>query len=299
LPKSHTANWKGDVYWTDIARNKIFVQRGNVDGVYLDSATDGDPEAIEWDLLTSYSTLDAPARYKRVQFIRPLFIGRGQPTFSVVAAYDFDVLEQTTSPAFTSPGQALWGSGGVYTHTLASAGADVMVLSFTDGTIQVGGVTTIDVTIGVHAIATLTWSVPNERYEGASIGIQAYLVGEIGNPLVTTIDPDTIATSAYTLTPAAIGADAGFTVPTIVDGDPPVSVANGQLSPAVLSGTSSPGTADGLWNISDWAGGLGTTDSPRGGSGMGRHVAINLRGRSSTEVTLAGFDIIYDAGGML
>jgi hypothetical protein len=298
LTKSHTANWQGEVFWSDINRNKIFIQQGSVDGVYLDPDLDGLPEAIEWDLLTSYTNLDAPATFKRVQYIRPMFVGGGTPTFIVKAAYDFNVLEQTTSPPFVNTGQALWGSGGVYIHTLASDGADVMILSFTDGVDQVSGVTTIDVTIGTHGIATLTWSVPNERYEGASIGVQTYLISEIANPLATTINPDTLASGAYTITPIALDSDAGFTVPTIA-GTPPVAVPNGVLTPSILFSTNTAATGDGLWDISEWAGGAQTSDSPRGASGMGRHIAVNLRGRSSTKITLAGFDVIYDVGGML
>lgn len=299
LAKSHTANWKGEVYWTDINRNKIFIQQGFVDSVYLDPDTDGEPEAIEWDLLTSYTTLDLPATYKRVQYIRPMFIGGGTPTFSVKAAYDFNVLEQTTSPPYIGTGQAQWGSGGVYMHSLASDGADVMFMSFTEGVDQVSGVTTIDVTIGTHGIATLTWNVPNERYEGASIGIQTYLNAEIGNALATTINPDTLASGSYTLTPAALAPDAGFTVPTLVGGTPPVSTPNGTLTPAILFATNTVVTGDALWDISEWAGRALTTDAPRGASGMGRHIAVNLRGRSSTAITLAGFDVIFDSGGML
>lgn len=299
LPKAHTANWKGEIYWCDINRNKLFIQRGHVDGVYLDPGVDGQPEAINWDLLTNYSTLDAPAMYKRVQYIRPMFVGGGAPTFNVVAAYDFDIFEQTTSPPFSGTGQPFWAAGGVYVHTLASDGPDVMVMSFTDGTEQVGSVTTIDVTLGTHPLAILTFNVPNRRYEGASIGIQDYLNGEIGNPLLTTISPDILASSAYTVTPATLESDAGFTVPTIVDGTPPISIPNGQFFPAILFGTNMPNVSDGLWDISVWSGGLRVSDNPRGASGMGRHVAINLRGRSSTPITLVGFDVIYDVGGML
>ena len=301
LAKAHTANWQGEVYWSDIGRNKLFISQGHVDGVYIDPDVDGEPEAIEWDLLTSYTVLDAPATYKRVQYIRPMFIGGGTPTFNVKAAYDFDVLEQSGSPAFTGTGQALWASGGVYIHTLASDGADLMVLSFNEGTDQVSGVTAIDVTIGdvFEPNVTLTWSVPNQRYEGAAPGIQSYLNMELGIPLVTIINPDTHASGTYTLTPGALGADAGFTVPSIVGGTPPVSAPNGTFFPGILFDTNTPASADGLWDISEWAGRSLTSDSARGASGMGRHVAVNLRGRSATPITLAGFDVIYDSGGML
>lgn len=165
LEKSHSANWQGDVFWTDITQNKVYIQRGNVDKVYLDPATDGDPEAITWDLLTAYQPFEEPARFKRCQYIRPMFIAGGVPSYEVRAQYDFDISELAGTPVFASAGSAVWNTG--------------------------------------------------------------------------------------------------------------------------------------VWDTDVFAGGLEASDTPRGASGMGRHIAINLRGRSSEPTTLAAFDIIYDQGGLM
>ncbi len=167
LTKSHTANWQGEVYWTDNVRNKIFIQRGNVDGVYLDQEIDGLPEAIDWSVLTAYSTMGAPAQYKRVQYIRPMFVANADPSFNVNARFDFDITETDSPPSFTGGSSALWDS--------------------------------------------LT----------------------------------------------------------------------------------------ALWDTSTWGGSIKASDNPRGATGIGRNVAISLRGRTGEATVLVAFDVTYDLGGYM
>lgn len=165
LNKAHTYNWRGEVYWTDIKENRLYIQQGAVDNVLLDPDTDGQPKAIEWDLLTAYLAFDSPVLYKRVQYIRPMFVANGVPGFTVQARYDYDLAENTGSPLLTDESAALWDSG--------------------------------------------------------------------------------------------------------------------------------------LWDIAKWGGGLQASDNPRGARGLGRHVAISIRGKSSENTTLVSFDITYDSGGMM
>ena len=54
-----------------------------------------------------------------------------------------------------------------------------------------------------------------------------------------------------------------------------------------------------LWDDGIWGGGFSVTQQPRGGSGMGRHVAVQVIGRSSFRTTFVGVDVMMDAGGML
>ena len=305
LTKNHTANWRGEVYWVDNRVNKLFVQRGFVDNVFLDPIVDGDPLAIRWALLTAYTPLDEPARFKRVQYIRPLFIGGGEPAYKVQAEYDFSLTEVGPPPALIPTASGLWADGGDYMYALKCTDADVLYLSFTDGTKQVAGVTTIDVTIGTEPLVTLTFSVPNERYEALAVDMFDYLLSEVANPLATTLAPDIIASGSYTLTPAVIGADVGFEVPSIMPAPAlppsttPVSTANGLLTPGFLFDTNTVGNNDGIWNVTQWTGPNTLTDTPRGGSGLGRHVAVNISGQSSKSVTLIAFDVIYDMGGLM
>ena len=165
LTMSHSANWQGEVFWTDNVTNRIYKQAGSVDKVYIDPDTDGQPEGITWDVLTAYQNLEAPAHYKRVQYVRPMFSSGTLPAFTVRAQYDFDVSEITGSPAFGGANTALWDAG--------------------------------------------------------------------------------------------------------------------------------------LWNAAVWSGSLEALDLPRGANGMGRHVAVNIRGVTGEPVILIGFDVVYDIGGMM
>lgn len=167
LPKSDTANWKGDVFWTDIGKNKIYIQRGGVDAVYLDPDADGPPQAIDWQVLGSYSTLGSPGQFKRVHYIRPMFVGTGTPSFTVKALYDYDVSDISKIPSFVG-------------------------------------------------LTTENWD----------------------------------STAA-------------------------------------------------LWGVAQWQGGLEAYEKPRGATGWGRSVAINIRGRSAEPTTLIAYDVVFDNGGIM
>jgi len=65
-----------------------------------------------------------------------------------------------------------------------------------------------------------------------------------------------------------------------------------------------PATAGGIWNLaswdfSTWGGGYVVAQVPKGGSGLGRYVALYMRGRSASELTHVGTDTLYDTGGLL
>lgn len=60
----------------------------------------------------------------------------------------------------------------------------------------------------------------------------------------------------------------------------------------------------GLWNISNWddavwVGSLERIDNARGARGMGRNIAIALRGTSVSRTILVAFDVITDSGGWM
>ena len=93
LNKAHTANWRGEVYWTDIDTNKIYIQRGHVDNVLIDPETDGPARDIQWSLLTAYSDLGVGPTFKRMHFARANFFGFEAPSYLVQASYDFRVNE--------------------------------------------------------------------------------------------------------------------------------------------------------------------------------------------------------------
>lgn len=55
----------------------------------------------------------------------------------------------------------------------------------------------------------------------------------------------------------------------------------------------------GLWNVDVWGGGYVVNLPPYGGNGLGRHVALAMRGRSSAETVHVGTDVLLDFGGLL
>lgn len=168
LPMAHSVNWRGEVYWCDNVLSKIYKKTGYVDQVYLDAATDGDPVAIDWQVLSAYHDFgeENGARFKRIPFIRPMFSGEGgAPAFNVNAYFDYDLSEITSPPTLTGSSESAWDSG--------------------------------------------------------------------------------------------------------------------------------------AFDTALWGGSIEASDRPKGGSGIGRHVAVNIRGRTSDLTTLIGFDLTVELGGLL
>lgn len=54
-----------------------------------------------------------------------------------------------------------------------------------------------------------------------------------------------------------------------------------------------------VWDVDPWAGDLVPYQPLSGASGMGRDVAIAVRGRATSRTTLVGFDVFFDQGGFL
>lgn len=166
---ANAANWRGKLYFTDFNTNKIWYENGvNVDKVHLDIPTDGVAQTITFSILTSYQAMGTPGQYKRMQFLRPIWLGGGVPVFTVQARYDFDIAEVLTTPA-------------------------------------ISGATSS----GVWDAATATW------------------------------------------------------------------------------------------DLAIWGGSIQASDNPRGANGMGRHIAVAMRGQAGEAVTLVGIDVIWDTGGLM
>lgn len=54
-----------------------------------------------------------------------------------------------------------------------------------------------------------------------------------------------------------------------------------------------------LWDSAIWGGGFTITQTPKGGDGMGRTVAVALRGNTSIETTLIRLEVLTDGGNFL
>lgn len=55
----------------------------------------------------------------------------------------------------------------------------------------------------------------------------------------------------------------------------------------------------GTWDNAVWSGFVGSASATRGGRNMGIHVAIAMRGEASDRITLIGWDVMWDTGGLL
>jgi hypothetical protein len=166
---ANAGNWRGFQYFTDTKTNKLWYENGvNVDRVHIDPDTDGAAQTIVFSTLSSYQSLGTPGKYKRVQFLRPIWLGGGIPVFDIQARYDFDVNEVLTTPAISgSATSGIWNS------------------------------------------------------------------------------------------------------------------------------------ASSTWDLAVWGGSIQASDNPRGANGLGRHVAVAMRGQAAEAVTLIGIDAIWDTGGMM
>jgi len=109
MPIRTAETWDGQLYFGD-ETNHVYTYDGHLDRVMLadDGAT---ANAIEWELLTTFQSYGMPAQFKRVQLMRPMFIGGAVPAYLLAARYDFDVSALPGSPSYIPPTSGGWDSG--------------------------------------------------------------------------------------------------------------------------------------------------------------------------------------------
>lgn len=113
--------WDGNFYIADQAGN-VNWHTGNTDN----------GAAINWSMLSSYQEYQEIGSYHLIDFIRPVFLGVVQPTYAVLAKYDYDLSEVVaTQIAGPSPGPAwdvskwdvgLWGGGEIPLTSIRGGG---------------------------------------------------------------------------------------------------------------------------------------------------------------------------------
>ena len=103
-------SYLGNIAFGDAA-NRILYMDANVDNALL-TPPEGRPngDGIKFSVLTGYHALEAPGHFKRVKLIRPDFIVKGEPTFSCVARYDYDVSEVMVQTSPVAAGE-VWDTG--------------------------------------------------------------------------------------------------------------------------------------------------------------------------------------------
>lgn len=73
-----------------LSDGRVVKLSGTVDTKQL-AASSFELSAIRWSLLTAYSSMETPANWKRIHFVRPLFLTPQLPTYSVSARFDFNL----------------------------------------------------------------------------------------------------------------------------------------------------------------------------------------------------------------
>jgi hypothetical protein len=91
---------------------RICTLGGSIDTTQVSSGVFTE-DPIAWQLVTGFQAFDAPANWKAVQLIRPVFLATQLPLYNVAARYDFDIaLPQVVDPPPTTVGAkwdiALW-----------------------------------------------------------------------------------------------------------------------------------------------------------------------------------------------
>lgn len=89
IPYLTGETWQGVFYIGD-STGRVLIHDGVLDNTSIAGVL-GIP--ISWSTLSVFQDSGAVGRYKRVQFIRPVFLTEKAPSFSVVARYDYDLSE--------------------------------------------------------------------------------------------------------------------------------------------------------------------------------------------------------------
>lgn len=97
-------SWEGTFYFSDTDGN-VYQYTGSQDAVDIDGENGVD---ITWAGLMSFQGFGADGLFKRVQFIRPIFISESSPSLAVEARYDYNLTEVFGAGSASPIGGALW-----------------------------------------------------------------------------------------------------------------------------------------------------------------------------------------------
>jgi len=131
VPSLDWAEFRNTQYFSS-DDGRVCILGGAIDTVQVSQGVFSE-DPISWQLLTGFQSFDAPATWKAVQLIRPVFLATQLPTYNVAARYDFDVtVPQPIDPPPVTVGAkwdiALWDvdvwGGGFVTEqpTIGAAG---------------------------------------------------------------------------------------------------------------------------------------------------------------------------------
>ncbi len=95
-------------FYSGATEDKVWKITGTVDDVTLAAPV---PKQIDWQLLTSYNDFEQPERFKKVHFIRPIFITESVPSYNVEARYDYDLAPLPTPVSAAGGTLGIWDTG--------------------------------------------------------------------------------------------------------------------------------------------------------------------------------------------
>jgi hypothetical protein len=108
MPITTSEQYNSEMYIGTGATPQVYKVEGTLDNVLLAGGT---PLQVDWQLLTSYQDMEQPEQFKRMQFVRPIFLGAAIPSYTIKAYYDYN-LDALPSPInAVAPGIALWDAG--------------------------------------------------------------------------------------------------------------------------------------------------------------------------------------------
>ncbi len=84
---------------------RVMLSAGIADNVSLDGLS---ADTIPFSFLSHYWHMGSPAKWKRPQFIRPAWIGKAQPVYTIEMRYDFSLQEASPPPAGIPNAGSAW-----------------------------------------------------------------------------------------------------------------------------------------------------------------------------------------------
>lgn len=108
VPQLTSEHYKGEWY-IGSSEVQVWKMEGTVDAVTIAAPN---PQQIDWEIFTSFQDLQKPEQFKRVQFVRPIFLAQEMPSYSVEPKYDYDI------SGLPTPANAGIGVAGVWDTSL-------------------------------------------------------------------------------------------------------------------------------------------------------------------------------------
>ncbi len=141
LPVLDMVAWKGLTYFSTpyavdsaekLQYNVVAFMKGSIDALNLNgNVIPGISQPIKFAVVGRYSPLEAPGRYKQVQFLRPQLVTTSSLSYSCVPLYDYDLQEGPSLIGIQAGTGSVWDTAiwdsnvwsGIFTAQVLSGGS--------------------------------------------------------------------------------------------------------------------------------------------------------------------------------